>query len=149
MDFVTVTSFIILLIFMMNHLRVVSAVFVLMLGVVFISCDSENPPTDGSTLSLAPETLTFAKGDTSAPTTLGLSCGCGFTVAVTSVTGGTANDTSRLSAVGSLSTLLTEHNIRFADTSKHATSPVTFTVALTATKKDLTYTKNVVVNITQ
>lgn len=147
MNFVTVTSFIILLIVTMNHLRVVSAVFVLMLGVVFISCDSENPPTDGSTLSLAPESLTFAKGDTSAPTTLGLSCGCGFTVAVTSITG----DTGRLEAVEveGMSTVLAEHNIRFVDTSKHPTTAASFTVALTATKKDLTYTKNVVVNVTQ
>ena len=131
----------------MKHLRVVSAVFIIMLGVVFVSCDSTNPPTDGSTLSLTPETLTFAKGDTSAATTLALSCGCGFTVAVTSIIG----DTGRIQAVdaGGLSTVLAEHNVRFVDTSKRATTAASFTIALTATKKDYTYTKNVVVNVTQ
>jgi hypothetical protein len=134
----------------MKHLRVVSALFVLMLGVTFVSCDSENPPTDGSVLNLAPETLTFAKGDTSSATTLGLSCGCGFTVAVTSIETDTSN-IGRLIAVDSngMANILPVHNIQFADTSSRATTAASFTVSLTATKKDYTYTKKVIVNVTQ
>ena len=135
----------------MKHLRVVSAVFVLILGVVFISCDSENPPTDGSVLSLTPDTLTFAKGDTSSATTLTLSCGCGFTVAMTSIENDIPDSLGRLIAVDSagLSNILTEHNIQFADTSSRATTAASFTVSLTATKKDYKYTKKVIVNVTQ
>lgn len=128
----------------MKHLRVVSAVFVLMLGVVFVSCDSENPPTDGSTLSATPEVLNFAEADTSAATTLALSCGCGFTVEV-------IGDTNTIKPIGveSMSDILSEHNIRFIDNDTNSLPTArSFTYTIKATKKDYTYTKDVVVNVT-
>lgn len=115
-----------------------------MLSIVFVSCDSENPPTDGSTLSVSPEVLNFAEADTSSSTTLGLSCGCAFTVEV-------IGDTNTIKPIGveSMSELFTEHNIRFVDndSNKLATAK-SFTYTIKATKKDYTYTKDVVVNVT-
>lgn len=129
----------------MKHLRVVSAVFILMLGVVCISCDSENPPTDGSTLSATPEVLTFSEADTSSATTLALSCGCAFTVEV-------IGDTNTIKPVGveSMSELFAKHNIRFVDndTINKLTAAKSFTYTIKATKKEYTYTKDVVVNVT-
>ena len=128
----------------MKHLRVVSAVFVLILGVVFISCDSENPPTDGSVLNATPDVLTFSEVDTSSATTLKLSCGCAFTVEV-------IGDTNTIKPVDveGMNELLTEHTIRFVDndSNKLATAK-SFTYTVRATKKDYKYTKDVVVNVT-
>lgn len=129
----------------MIHLRVVSAVFVLFLGVVFVSCDSENPPTDGSTLSATPETLSFAEADTSSATTLALSCGCAFTVEVL----GDTNTIKPIDVAG-MSTLDTVHNIRFVDNNDTVklTAAKSFTYTIRATKKDYKYTKDVIVNVT-
>lgn len=129
----------------MKHLRVVSAVFVLILGVVFVSCDSQNPPTDGSVLNATPDTLTFAEADTSSATTLTLSCGCAFTVEV-------LGDTTTIKPVGveEMGELFTEHNIRFVDNNDTVklTAARSFTYTIRATKKDYKYTKDVVVNVT-
>lgn len=128
----------------MKHLRAVSAVFVLILAIVFVSCDSQNPPTDGSVLNATPDTLTFAEADTSSATTLKLSCGCAFTVEV-------LGDTTTIKPVGveEMGELFTEHNIRFVDndTNKLVTAK-SFTYTIRATKKDYKYTKDVIVNVT-
>jgi hypothetical protein len=128
----------------MKHFRVLSAVFVLILGVVFVSCDSENPPTDGSVLSATPDVITFAEADTSSATTLALSCGCAFTVEV-------IGDTNTIKPVGveNMGDLFAEHNIRFVDNDTNKLSEAkSFTYTIRATKKDYKYTKDVVVNVT-
>lgn len=134
----------------MKHLRVVSAAFILMLGVVFVSCDSDDsdePKTDGSTLNITPDTVRLTSIDSVKTAELVLSCGCGFSYEVTSIIGDT--NTIRYDMLDTMSNVTSKHTMRFHYQPSDATVPVSpLTVNLKAKKQQYTYTNEIVVLVT-
>jgi hypothetical protein len=134
----------------MNHLRVVSAAFILMLGVVFISCDSDDgdePKTDGSTLNITPDTVRLTSIDSVKTAELVLSCGCGFSCEVASLDGDT--NTIKYDMLDTMSNVASKHTMRFHYQPSTATVPVSpLTVNFKAMKQEYTYTNKIVVLVT-
>lgn len=76
---------------MRNYRSFLSALGALLLLTAVSSCsDSNAPTTDGSTLNLAQDTVFLTSATPTDSLHLKLSCGCGFTVSVTDVSGDTS-----------------------------------------------------------
>jgi len=133
----------------MSYLRVASAAFVFMLGVVFISCDStdDQPQTDGSTLNITPDTVGLTSIDSVNTAELVLSCGCGFSYEVMSISGDT--NTIKYDMLDTMSNVVSSHSMRFHySPSLVLTAPAPLTLNLKAKKQQYTYTNKIVVLVT-
>lgn len=142
-------QFTLIYIFFMNHLRVVSAIFVLMLGVVCVSCDSTNdePLTDGSTLNITPDTVRLMATDSIETAELVLSCGCGFSCEVTSINGDT--NIIKYDMLDTMSNVASSHSMRFHySPSLVLSAPAPLTLNFKAMKQQYTYTNKIVVLVT-
>jgi hypothetical protein len=112
---------------------------------LLISCSPESTPvTDDSTLDITPDTLILTQDDSTKLVELALSCGCGFTVEVTGITGDT--NTIKYMPIGPLEETLTKRSIRFTYSPSSAI-PGLHAVKLDflAKKKTFSYTNSVVV----
>ena len=127
----------------MKHLFIVLTL--LLIGVVGCSDDpAPAPTTDGSTLIIQPDTLKLLASDSTKALDLVLSCGCNFTVAITSTSG----DTNIIKCVpmDTMNAKKTKHSLRFTYLpSLSPPSGSSITVNFLASKSTYTYTNKAVV----
>lgn len=124
-------------------------VFILLcvLSITLASCNSkpDEPTTDGSTLIVPADPVILSKTDSVKTIDLKLSCGCGFTLQVTSISG----DTNVIKfTVDKMDDILSQHTINFSYSPSSASSgsaPVTLNFL--AKKHSYTYTNKVSVRI--
>lgn len=121
----------------------------LVLCFVAVSCSTDNtstPTTDGSTLNISPATVTLEVSDSSKIAELELSCGCGFTCEVASVSGDT--NVIKYMPVGNMGEKLDKHSMQFMySPSTCGVGSYSIKLDFLAKKKTYTYTNSVVVEV--
>lgn len=120
---------------------------VLILGcALMIGCSTTTtaPATDGSTLIVTPDTVRLSRTDSVKTLDLKLSCGCGFTLKVTSFSGD--NTTIKYIAVQPMTDTLGAHTMSFNYSPSSAPSGThTLKLNFQAHKQIYDYTNSVVV----
>ncbi len=116
----------------------------LLVGVGGCSDEPSTPTTDGSTLIIQPDTLRLSAADSSKTLDLVLSCGCNFTVAITSMMGDT--NVINCDPMGNMGEKHAMHSLRFTySPSLLPPSGSSLTVNFLATKSTYTYTNRAVI----
>ncbi len=114
-----------------------------------VSCSNTDttPTTDGSTLIPTPNTVALIKTDSAKTVDLKLSCGCGFTVKVTSVTGDSTD--IKYTPAQAMGDTISQHSLNFHYSPSNTPSGThTLTVNFQAQKQIYTYTSSVLVTVT-
>jgi hypothetical protein len=117
-------------------------------ALLIFSCKStpDAPSTDGSTLVVPKDTLTLAKTDSVQTLDLKLSCGCGFSLQVTSLTGDT--NVIKFSNAIPMDSVNSTHTLQFwYSPSKLSSMPQPLTLNFLAHKHSYSYTNKVSVKI--
>jgi len=123
-------------------------IFLCAFAITLSSCgtSTEDKTTDGSTLDVPAGTVILSKSDSVKTVDLKLSCGCGFTLAVASITGDT--NTIKFIPLEKMDESLSKHSIQFFySPSSPNVIPQTVTLNFMAKKKTYTYTNKVSVQI--
>lgn len=126
----------------MKHIQL--CVILLFTFSIFLSCSSESgdPVIDDSTLIIEPDTLMLTAIDSVKVLDLVLSCGCNFTLQVTSASGDTAS--IKYEPVTNMGEKLAKHTIRFSY-SPAIGSGAKIKLDFLATKVSSTYSNSVIV----
>lgn len=129
-------------------------VAIVLLPLIFGACSTKQttePTTDGSYLIITPDTIVLQKSDTTKTSEFKLSCGCGFTLEVTSVTVGdtkTMGEWIQYLSIEPTSDVLSSHSFRvFFEPNKVPSGKFTFLIHFTAVKTRYTYSGSVYVTI--
>jgi hypothetical protein len=139
--------FCIIIIIYLNSMKQVYLLFACALFIVSCKSTPDAATTDGSTLVIPKDTVTLSKTDSVQTLDLKLSCGCGFQLAVTSLTGDT--NVIKYSPVGAqLDTVLSTHTLQFSySPSKITSATAPLTLNFMAKKHTYFYTNKVSVKI--
>jgi hypothetical protein len=132
--------------YMRNKRSLLSALFALFLLGLFSSCSDSNSgsTTDGSTLDVAQDTVYLTSANPTDSLHLKLSCGCGFTVSVTGVSGDSSGVS--FSFVEPSDNTLSDHHLYLKYSSPAAVgSQHTATLNFLAHKHTFSYTNKVVI----
>jgi hypothetical protein len=100
--------------FLVNTLRIAmrhSLLFLFVLGCISCKSTPDAPATDGSTLVIPKDTIFLSKIDSLQSLDLKLSCGCGFSLQVTSETGDT--DLIQYLPIQQMDSVISTHSIKF------------------------------------
>ena len=128
----------------MKHFHILLCFFVL----IFAACSSSSdntPATDGSTLLVPSAPVVLSSTDSVKSVDLKLSCGCGFTLQVTSISGDT--NVIKYSAIEKMGDTLSMHSIKFSYSPSVSSSSQPVTLNFLARKHSYTYTNKVSVQM--
>lgn len=110
------------------------------------SCDSTTEPTtDGSTLIVPSDTLFLSSTDSTKIMDLTLSCGCGFTLEIASLSGDT--EAIEVTPFEAMDVSRSKHTIVFSYSPSITTTPKTMKLNFLAKKSPYSYTNSVVVRV--
>jgi hypothetical protein len=123
------------------------AYLVFAFALFILSCKStpDAPTTDGSYIIADADTVTLQKSDSSKTLGMRLSCGCGFTLQVTSASGDT-KDISYLPGENFDSTI-SRHSIVLSYSPAQTSSPQSLTLNFLAHKHSYSYTHSIMVKV--
>lgn len=128
----------------MKHFHILLCVF----ASIFAACSSSNdntPATDGSTLIVPSAPVVLSKTDSVKTVDLKLSCGCGFTLQVTSIDGDT--NVIKFSPIEKMGDILSQHSITFSYSPSVSSSSQPVTLNILARKHTYSYTNKVSVQV--
>jgi hypothetical protein len=117
-------------------------------ALLILSCKStpDAPTTDGSYIIADADTVTLQKGDSTKTIGMRLSCGCGFTLQVTSESGDTKDIT--YTPGESFDSTLSHHSILLSySPSKVSANPQPVTLNFLAHKHSYSYTHSIMVKV--
>ena len=121
-------------------------ILALCFGTLITSCDSTTEPTtDGSTLIVPSDTLFLSSTDSAKMMDLTLSCGCGFTLEITSLSGDT--ETIEVTPLEAMNVSRSKHSIAFSYSPSSTTTAKTLKLNFLAKKSPYSYTNSVVVKV--
>jgi hypothetical protein len=116
---------------------------------LMLSCKStpDSPTTDGSTLIVPKDTIVLSRADSLQSLDLKLSCGCGFSLQVTSAAGDT--DVIRYAPGEQLDSVISQHSMKFwfSPSLPIAWVNQSMTLNFLAHKRSYSYTNKVTVKI--
>ncbi len=120
---------------------------ILALAIVMTSCNSStDPTTDGSYLIATPDTVILQRTDSVKTLDMKLSCGCGFTLQVTGMTGDTS--VIKYNPVQNLGDTLSKHSITFSYSPSLASAKTgQISLNFLARKHSYTYTSTISVKM--